>query len=170
MTTEPSPSIIHQTLIKEPKDKVFQLLRSTKGAEILWFAESSEYLAEHTTVLWHWSTTNTSVRIQVDKVIPNTLISIKWLDTGILMDLICEQITEEDTLITLKAYNFLTLKANYNFEEYKNNLLTALKAQQSMFELALKMLEDYYKFQKPLHQGEKEGTLYKKKITSPITD
>lgn len=169
MITEPSPSIICQTLIKEPKDKVFQFLRSTKGAEVLWLAESSESLTENSNVLWHWKTTNTSVRIQVEKVIPNTLISIKWMDTGTIMDLICEQITEEDTLITLKAYDFLTLKT-YSFQEYKNNLLRALKTQQSMFELALKMLDDYYELQKPLYSF-KEGR--KSLITSasiPIID
>jgi|SRR5699024_7781740 len=155
MTIEPSPSIICQTLIKEPKDKVFQFLRSAKGAEILWFAESSRPLVENDNVLWHWKTTNTSVRIQVDKIISNTLISIKWMDTGITMDLICEQITEEDTLITFKAYNFLTLKA-YNFQEYKNNLLKVLKTQQSMFELALKMLKDYYEFKNPVSSFRKD--------------
>src|SRR5690625_1938590 len=169
MTTEPSPSIIRQALIKAPKDEVFQLLCSTKGAEVLWYAESSESLAEKNTVLWYWKTTDTTVSIQIKKIIPNTLISIKWMDTGLIMDLICEQITEEDTLITFKAYNFLTLKF-YSFQEYKDNLLSTLKAQQSAFELALNMLENYYELREPLRSFDEEHGVLKKKNTKPITD
>lgn len=169
MTTEPSPSIICQALVKEPKDNVFKLLRSAKGAEVLWFAESSEPLDENKTVLWHWRKTNTSVSIQIKKIVPNSLITIKWTDTGIIMDLICEQITEEATLVTLKAYNYLKSK-EYNFLEYKINLLAALKTQRNMSNLALKMLEDYYEFQKTLNSSEENKNSLLMKTSAPITD
>lgn len=144
MSQTNSPTVICQTIIKESVEKVFRLLISPEGVRLLWFAESPMPLDQNKTVRWQWDATEISLEIQVKKIIPNTLLSVLWMDSCVTVDILCEKITDQNTLVTFKAYNF---------QEEEFELLHHMESQQSMCMLALKNLKDFYAFHASLeHQ------------------
>lgn len=139
MNTNDKPTVISQTIIKQPVEKVFQAMYNPKLISTLWFAESFKPMKEGEISEWKWKASNFSLKIWTKKIIPNKLIATVWQDPNTAIDYKFNLISDHNTLITLKAYNF---------KETGIDLLYAMKDKRSMFNIALKNLGEHFTPQK----------------------
>ena len=112
-----TPTIEAQMLIRKPVAEVFQAFIDPAITTNFWFTKSSGALAIGETVTWEWEMYNVSTEVQVDEIITNELISIRWGDPATTVDFQFKEMAADQTYLIIK---------NYGFAETGNELIQAI--------------------------------------------
>src|SRR5687767_4811019 len=72
------PIVETQMLVRKPVEDVFNAFIDPAITMMFWFTKSTGKLLEGKTVTWSWEMYGASAQVQVNKIIPNKLISLQW--------------------------------------------------------------------------------------------
>lgn len=134
MTTNYSPVVECQMMIRKPVEIVFQAFINPSVTTKFWFTKSSGSLETGKTVLWEWEMYRVSDEIKVKQIIPNEKISIEWDDPSTVVDFEFKSLTTGRTYVIIK---------NYGFTQTGNDLIEAIKNNTGGFTTVLDGLKAY---------------------------
>lgn len=131
MTYKDSPTLIVQTQVHHSLTKIFHDLTSSNAMAHLYLAQSFQPLKKGEIVEWKWPETNTNLQVFIQDLSPEKLISTVWQDTQTTVDYEFYPVSNNTTLLTLKAYGF---------KEKGIHLYRAMEDKRSVFDNAVKVL------------------------------
>ena len=111
------PTVEAQMMIRKPVAEVFNAFIDPSITTQFWFTKSSGALKQGLTVTWEWEMYNVSAEVQVDEIIPNKLIAIRWGDPTTTVEFIFEELATDQTYLVIR---------NYGFSETGNELIQAI--------------------------------------------
>jgi uncharacterized protein YndB with AHSA1/START domain len=134
MTTNISPIVETQMLIRKPVSTVFQAFIDPEITTNFWFTKSSGELEIGKTVTWEWEMYGASAKVLVKDIIPNKKISTEWGDPATTVDYEFSAVTADTTYVVIK---------NYGFNLSGDNLIQAIKDNTGGFTTVLDGLKAY---------------------------
>ena len=106
MTNQDSPYVQAQMLIRKPASIVFNAFIDPAITTNFWFTKSSGRLEKGKTVKWEWEMNGVSANVQVDEVIQDKSILIRWGDPPTYVEFIFKAVSPDSTYVVIKNYGF----------------------------------------------------------------
>jgi uncharacterized protein YndB with AHSA1/START domain len=134
MTTQNTPAVETQMLIRKPVSMVFQAFIDPKITTNFWFTKSSGPLEAGKTVIWEWEMYGYSATVLVKNITPNKKIVMEWGDPATVVEFEFTALTGETTYVVIK---------NFGFKETGDELIHAINDNAGGFTTALDGLKAY---------------------------
>ncbi len=128
------PTVETQMLIRKPVNEVFQAFINPRITTNFWFTKSSGNLEKGKKVTWEWEMYNVATEVEVQEIVQNKLISIKWDEPSTTVDFEFTEITEDSTYVIIR---------NYGFNQTGEELIEVIKNNTGGFTTVLDGLKAY---------------------------
>lgn len=102
MKNKKMPTVETQMLIRKPVNEVFQAFINPRITTNFWFTKSSGNLEKGKKVTWEWEMYNVATEVEVQEIVQNKLISIKWDEPSTTVDFEFTEITEDSTYVIIR--------------------------------------------------------------------
>ena len=106
MTSNQSPIVETQMMIRKPAATVFQAFIDPSITKHFWFTKSSGKLEAGKTVTWEWEMYNVSTEVFVKAIVENEKITIEWGAPATTVEFNFIALGNEKTYVVIKNYGF----------------------------------------------------------------
>lgn len=106
MTSNNTPTVETQMMIRKPVAEVFQAFTDPAITTNFWFTKSSGPLETGKSVTWEWEMYGASGQVNVQEIIPNERITITWGEPSTTVDFLFKALTPGTTYVVIRNYGF----------------------------------------------------------------
>lgn len=138
MKNKKTPTVETQMLIRKPVHEVFQAFINPQITTNFWFTKSSGNLEKGKKITWKWEMYNVATEVEVQEIIQNKLISIKWDEPSTTVDFEFTETTKESTYVIIR---------NYGFNQTGEELIEVIKNNTGGFTTVLDGLKAYLEYE-----------------------
>lgn len=101
-----TPEVTAQMLIRKPVSKVFEAFTDPEITKNFWFTKGSNKLEKGKKVTWEWEMYGASAEVQVEEIIENELIVVRWGDPATTIHFVFQELSDGSTYVTITNTGF----------------------------------------------------------------